>query len=114
MLVVDIILRFDGLAVDLDHGLKMDRLRNSIAIVDAPACPNCQLSMRWFQSTLVSDQPATVSHMFICPHCNRFSTIKAIAVREAPEGMPGKMSAPSSRSGHSVTQIRRKQMNVFQ
>lgn len=67
----------------------MERLRNALEHLEAPDCPNCHLTMRWFRSELVrDDQQSTVAHLFICPNCKgarRVDTDFTPPVRIPPE-----------------------------
>ncbi|UPK31244.1 hypothetical protein [Bradyrhizobium sp. 195] len=50
----------------------MDRLKEELGRLEAPACPNCHVNMRWFQSELLQDdQQSIIAHLFICPNCKR-------------------------------------------
>ncbi|MGY4234974.1 uncharacterized protein YbaR (Trm112 family) [Bradyrhizobium sp. USDA 4449] len=50
----------------------MKRLKDSLAHLDNPSCPNCRIAMRWFRSELVRDNPTTmIAHLFVCPNCKR-------------------------------------------
>jgi hypothetical protein len=78
----------------------MDRLRESLEQVEPPTCPNCHIEMRWYRSTLLTQHPITISHVFVCPSCQRPSDVTSVA----PGGRPGtvlpdKLSAPFVRSG---------------
>lgn len=71
----------------------VDRLKSATEHLEAPACPNCRIEMRWFRSELVRETPVSVvSHEFVCPHCKRAERLetkfKPVAVP------PGKLSAP--------------------
>lgn len=53
-------------------GDTMDRLKDALAQIESPICPNCHIDMRWFRSELVRDNPPTmIAHLFVCPNCKR-------------------------------------------
>lgn len=48
----------------------VDRLKDSLAGLEPPACVNCKVEMKWIMSTLVRQASArTVIHRFVCPGC---------------------------------------------
>ncbi|MGY4236937.1 uncharacterized protein with PIN domain [Bradyrhizobium sp. USDA 4449] len=63
----------------------MERLRDSLAELEAPVCPNCHVGMKWFRSELVQDdvQPL-IAHLFVCPNCKsaqrRDSKVEAVRI----------------------------------
>ena len=70
----------------------VDILKKSLEQLESPVCPACSVDMRWSRSTLVNQSPITISHLFVCPNCNRTSETKSqVSTRVAP---PTKLSAP--------------------
>lgn len=73
----------------------VERLKRSLEDVAVPICLTCHIDMPWYQSTMVSSDPLTIDHCFICPNCHRTemrtSTQLGRSVESAP---PRKLSAP--------------------
>jgi hypothetical protein len=78
----------------------VDRLRKSVGQLEAPVCPNCRVEMSWYQSNLVTDEPAAVIvHHFSCGSCQRIERLKEEF--KPVRVMPDKLSAPR-RSTHAA------------
>jgi hypothetical protein len=78
------------------QGIEMvDRLKRSLDDLAAPICPLCHIEMPWFQSTMVSTDPLTIDHLFLCSNCRRTETRRALVQR--PSCPPSKLSAPRLR-----------------
>ena len=70
----------------------VDKLRRSLEELEPPICRSCDREMEWSRSTLASQHPITILHLFLCPNCRRVSeTTSSIASVEIP---PTKLSAP--------------------
>ncbi|QOZ67179.1 hypothetical protein SAMN05192541_1263 [Bradyrhizobium arachidis] len=74
----------------------MDRLKNALGQLEAPDCPNCRITMRWFRSELVRDTPdPLIAHLFLCPNCKRAQrTDTTFTPARVP---PDKLAAPRFR-----------------
>jgi DNA-directed RNA polymerase subunit M/transcription elongation factor TFIIS len=49
-----------------------DRGTQSTQVSETMHCPDCHSKMNWYRSMQVGDEaPATVTHFFQCPDCNR-------------------------------------------
>ena len=71
----------------------VDRLRKSVGQLEAPICPNCRVEMTWYQSNLVSAEPAAfIVHHFSCGSCQRVERLKGEF--KPVRVMPDKLSAP--------------------
>jgi hypothetical protein len=70
----------------------VDRLKQSLEELEPPTCPSCRIVMRWTRSTLVAQDPITITHLFACPNCHQLAESKS-SVR-TPIIPPGKLSAP--------------------
>lgn len=71
----------------------VDRLRKSVSQLEAPICPNCRVEMNWYQSNLVTAEPAShIVHHFICRSCQRTERLKGEF--KPVRAMPDKLSAP--------------------
>lgn len=56
----------------------VDRLKDSLAGLEAPACLRCRVQMRWLMSKLMGRaQAATIVHRFVCPSCEGIEEIEA-------------------------------------
>ena len=72
----------------------VERLKLGLEEVAKPICPTCHIDMPWFQSTMISPDPLTIDHCFVCPNCRRTemrTTSRSRSVEAAP---PRKLSAP--------------------
>ena len=72
----------------------VDRLRKSVSQLEAPICPNCRVEMGWYQSNLVTAEPAAavIVHHFSCGSCQRVEQLKGEF--KPVRVMPDKLSAP--------------------
>jgi len=71
----------------------VDRLRKSVSQLEAPTCPSCRVEMSWYQSNLVTAEPAAVIvHHFSCGSCQRVERLKEEF--KPVRAMPDKLSAP--------------------
>jgi hypothetical protein len=76
----------------------MDRLRKSLEQVESPTCPKCHIEMRWQRSTLMSQDPTTILHVFVCPSCQRLADLTSVAASGRTGSVPpDKLSAPHGR-----------------
>jgi hypothetical protein len=70
----------------------VDRLKQSLEELEPPTCPSCRIVMRWTRSTLVAQDPITITHLFACPNCHQLAESKSsVRTHIIP---PGKLSAP--------------------
>jgi len=74
----------------------VDRLRRSIEDMEPPTCPNCHIDMEWSWSAMVSREPLTIEHDFVCASCKRVQKRRSVLSRPA-DVPPGKLSAPAKR-----------------
>ncbi len=70
----------------------VDRLRQSVSQLEAPVCPNCRVEMSWYQSNLVSAEPAAIVHHFICGSCQRTERLEGEF--KPGRATPDRLSAP--------------------
>ncbi|MBR0712208.1 hypothetical protein [Bradyrhizobium liaoningense] len=71
----------------------VDRLRSAAAQLEAPACPDCHIEMKWFRSELLADEPTPIiAHLFVCPHCKRAAQTETIF--KAGKAPTDKLSTP--------------------
>ena len=55
----------------------VDRLKDSLAGLEPPACVNCRVEMIWIMSTLVRQSSAsTILHRFVCPRCDGMDDVE--------------------------------------
>ena len=70
----------------------VDTLRQSVATLQAPSCPNCAVEMTWYRAQLIQTAPSMVEHFFQCPNCNRMIETR-VEIRLGENG-PGPQEQP--------------------
>jgi hypothetical protein len=77
-----------------------DDLRRSIEDLDAPSCPNCHLTMKWYRSLRISQSPLVIDHFFVCDNCGGVANRRSDHTDSSSDlSPPNKLSLPS---GHRV------------
>ena len=74
----------------------VETLRRSLEQIAPPTCPACHVEMPWFQSIMVSRDPVSINHFFVCPTCHRAESITSTVPSSQPVP-PVKLSAPRLR-----------------
>ena len=75
-----------------------DDLRQSVEDLEAPACPDCHLKMKWYRSMRVSQSPLVIDHFFICDNCGRIGNRRSEPTASSSKPPPGKLSLPFEHS----------------
>jgi hypothetical protein len=71
----------------------VDRLKSSLADLEAPTCANCRIEMKWYMSKLApGEDVTTIVHQFVCPGCE--SVGKTETEFKSTPILPHKLLAP--------------------
>jgi hypothetical protein len=71
-----------------------DDLRQSVEDLEAPACPDCHLKMKWYRSIRVSQSPLVIDHFFMCDSCGRVDKRRSGDNTSSSRLPPGQLSLP--------------------
>lgn len=52
-----------------------EQLKETLNDLEPPACPDCQVEMTWYRSTLIAMNPPAIAHLFGCPNCRSTSVL---------------------------------------
>jgi hypothetical protein len=70
----------------------VEKIRNSVDRLEAPACPTCGKPMSWFSAQLIEYSPVVIEHSFYCSPCGATRKRKDVAADISAEPPPGKLS----------------------
>jgi hypothetical protein len=74
-----------------------DDLKRSVQDMEAPVCPDCHVTMKWYRSMRVTQLPVVIDHFFQCDNCGRIGQTRGGPAAPSQCPPPAKLAPQSER-----------------